>query len=197
MREWASVSLEITRDWNSVQHASLNCNFNIYKYLSTAWFFAYRKIPATKQKYIPKTRSFVCAILSFQHALYSQRQRYITIDSQSVSKSWCRAQSGTFDQRFFFFKVTVLSFWGALSNERSGLSFVSLLSIESKVVSEFTYIIYNDIYIICVRHSSVIYNLYKIYNIQGLSQFRLFTADYALVTSKLLYYGSLDTWPSL
>jgi hypothetical protein len=27
---------------------------------------------------------------------------------------------------FFFFKVTVLSFWGALSDERSGLSFVSL-----------------------------------------------------------------------
>jgi hypothetical protein len=53
---------------------------------------------------------------------------------------------------------------------------------------------YNDIYIICVRHSSVIYNLYKIHNIQGLSQFRLCTADYALVTSRLLYYGSLDTW---
>jgi hypothetical protein len=32
--------------------------------------------------------------------------------------SWCRAQSGTFDQRFFF-KVTVLSFGGALSDERS------------------------------------------------------------------------------
>jgi hypothetical protein len=110
--------------------------------------------------------------------------------SQSVSMSWCRAQSGTFDQRFFF-KVTVLSFWGALSDERSGLSFVSLLSMESKVVSEFTYIIYNDIYIICVRHSSVIYNLYKIYIIQGLSQFRLCTADYALFTR---YHGSLDTW---
>jgi hypothetical protein len=52
---------------------------------------------------------------------------------------------------FFFFKVTDLSFGGSLSDERSGLSFVSLLSIESKVVSEFTYIIYNAIYIICVR----------------------------------------------
>jgi hypothetical protein len=31
--------------------------------------------------------------------------------------------------RDFFFKVTVLSFGGALSDQRSGLSFVSLLSI--------------------------------------------------------------------
>jgi hypothetical protein len=60
-----------------------------------------------------------------------QRQRHITTDSQSVSKSWCRAQSGTFDQRFFFFKVSVLSFGGALSDERSGLSFVSLQSVYS------------------------------------------------------------------
>jgi hypothetical protein len=53
-------------------------------------------------------------------------QSHITSDGQSVSMSWCRAQSGTFDQRFFFSKVTVLSFWGALSDERSGLSCVSL-----------------------------------------------------------------------
>jgi hypothetical protein len=46
---------------------------------------------------------------------------YITTDSQSVSMSWCRAQSGTFDQRYFFLKVTVLSFGGVLSDERSGL----------------------------------------------------------------------------
>jgi hypothetical protein len=83
-------------------------------------------------------------------------------------------------------KVTVLSFGGALSDERSGLSFVSLLSIESKTVSEFTYISYNVIYIF-VLDISVIYKLYKIYNIQGLSQFRLCTADYALVTSRLNY----------
>jgi hypothetical protein len=35
--------------------------------------------------------------------IQSQSQSYITTDSQSVSKSWCRAQSGTFDQRSFFF----------------------------------------------------------------------------------------------
>jgi hypothetical protein len=32
--------------------------------------------------------------------------------------SWCRAQSGTFDQRYVFFKVTVLSFIGAPSLAR-------------------------------------------------------------------------------
>jgi hypothetical protein len=42
--------------------------------------------------------------------------------SQSYIKSWCRAQSGTFDQRyfsFFFFKVSVLSYGSALFDERS------------------------------------------------------------------------------
>jgi hypothetical protein len=38
--------------------------------------------------------------------------------SQSVSKSWCRAPSGAHDQ------ILVLFLWGALSDERTGLSFV-------------------------------------------------------------------------
>jgi hypothetical protein len=43
----------------------------------------------------------------------SQSQSYFTTDGQSVSMSWCRAQFGTFDQRFFFFlKVTVLPYLG-------------------------------------------------------------------------------------
>jgi hypothetical protein len=33
----------------------------------------------------------------------SQSQSYFTTDSQSVSMSWCRTQSGTFDQRSYFF----------------------------------------------------------------------------------------------
>jgi hypothetical protein len=35
----------------------------------------------------------------------SQSQSYITTDGQSASMSWCRAQSGTFDQRYFFFCI--------------------------------------------------------------------------------------------
>jgi hypothetical protein len=57
----------------------------------------------------------------------------------------------TRDFSFSFFSITVLSLWGALSDERSGLYFVSLLSMESIAVGQylhrqFTY----NIYIICV-----------------------------------------------
>jgi hypothetical protein len=52
-------------------------------------------------------------------AIQSQSQSYITTDSQSVCKSWCRAQSGAFDQRyfsfflfFFFFENFCLVIWG-------------------------------------------------------------------------------------
>jgi hypothetical protein len=55
-------------------------------------------------------------------------QSYITTDSQSVCLG-VEPNLGllTRDIFFFFLKVTVLSFGGALSDERSGLSFVSLL----------------------------------------------------------------------
>jgi hypothetical protein len=43
-------------------------------------------------------------------------------DGQSFSKSWCRAQSGTFDQIYiyiyiFFLKLQSCLIWGALSDE--------------------------------------------------------------------------------
>jgi hypothetical protein len=49
------------------------------------------------------------------HLQLSQSQSNFTTDGQSVSMSWCRAQLGTFDQRYFFFfflKVAVLSYMG-------------------------------------------------------------------------------------
>jgi hypothetical protein len=60
--------------------------------------------------------------------------------------------------RFFFLRVTVLFLWGALSDESSGLSFRSLLSVQSIVVS---------IYIICVRHSTVMYKIYRPRSVQS------------------------------
>jgi hypothetical protein len=56
----------------------------------------------------------------------SQSQSHIATDGQSVSKSWCRAPSGTHDQIFSYcyLTVTVFFLWGALSDERTGLSFV-------------------------------------------------------------------------
>jgi hypothetical protein len=90
------------------------------------------------------------------HHCQSQSQSYITTDGQSFSMSWCRAQSGTFDQRFFFlFKVTVLSFWGALSDERSGLWFVSLCQYSL----QWSVSIYIK-YLHSVLHTFHIYNIY-------------------------------------
>jgi hypothetical protein len=138
---------------------------------------------------------------------------YLTAHSQLAGPSWCQAP--IWDTRAIFlspwnFLCTVVSFlfWSgiseestacslllllvlavplgyALSDERSELSFVSLLtvSVYSQTVCA------KDNYIICVRHSSGVYIRY----IQGLFQSRLGTADYALVTSSCLYYGSLDT----
>jgi hypothetical protein len=45
--------------------------------------------------------------------------------SQSVCLSWCRSPARALDQISSCLKVTVMSMWGALCDERSGLSFVS------------------------------------------------------------------------
>jgi hypothetical protein len=55
----------------------------------------------------------------------SQSQSHIATDGQSVSKSWYRAPSGAHDQKFLLlFDSYGLALWGALSDERTGLSFV-------------------------------------------------------------------------
>jgi hypothetical protein len=56
----------------------------------------------------------------------SQSQSHNATDGQSVSQSWCRAQSGAHDQDIYYcLTVTVLFLWGALSDERA----VCLLSV--------------------------------------------------------------------
>jgi hypothetical protein len=55
----------------------------------------------------------------------SQNRSHITTDGRLVSVPLCRARSGTCDQ-IFFLKVDVLFMWDALSDEKSGLSFVSI-----------------------------------------------------------------------
>jgi hypothetical protein len=67
--------------------------------------------------------------------------------SQSVSLG-VEPNLGLLTRDNFFFKVTVLSFGGALSDERSGLSSVSPLSIKSVVVSMYIQ------FTLCVTHSS-------------------------------------------
>jgi hypothetical protein len=57
----------------------------------------------------------------------SQSQSHVATDGQSVCQSWCRAPAGAHDQMFSsYMKVALLSIWGAISDERSGLSFLSL-----------------------------------------------------------------------
>jgi hypothetical protein len=63
--------------------------------------------------------------------VFLQSLSHIATDGQSVSQSvclsWCQAQIlDIWPEIFFFFIVTVLSFWSALSDERLGLSCVSL-----------------------------------------------------------------------
>jgi hypothetical protein len=49
----------------------------------------------------------------------SQSQSHIATDGQSNSKSWCRAPD-----IYYSLTATVLFLWGALSDDRTGLSFV-------------------------------------------------------------------------
>jgi hypothetical protein len=63
----------------------------------------------------------------------SQSQSKIATDDQSVSMSWCRAQSGTFDQRFFlifFFQSYCLVCFGAPSLTRGRVCHVSVFVTE-------------------------------------------------------------------
>jgi hypothetical protein len=76
--------------------------------------------------------------------------------SRSVCLSWCRAQSGNFDQRFFSSKVTVLSS-GTPSLTRGRVCHLSIFVI-AVYSSQYIQILFTfSIYIICVRHSSVMY----------------------------------------
>jgi hypothetical protein len=79
------------------------------------------------------TVSFLLSFLLLCHL--SQSQSYFTTDGQSVSLGVEPNLGLLTRDNFFFLKVTVLSFGGALSDERSGLSSVSPLSIKSVVVS--------------------------------------------------------------
>jgi hypothetical protein len=72
----------------------------------------------------PTTRRVTVKVFDPASTLLSQSQSHIATDSQSASKSWCRALSGTHDQIFSYLTVTVLFLWGVLSDERTGLSFV-------------------------------------------------------------------------
>jgi hypothetical protein len=63
--------------------------------------------------------------LLLTNSVSSRSQNHIETDGQSVSKSWCRALIwGSWPDSFYCLTITVLFLWGALSDERTGLSFV-------------------------------------------------------------------------
>jgi hypothetical protein len=88
------------------------------------WAVFYSQFRLNTKHTSPGKEQSVCVPVGQQHCFtltkpetatsQSQSQSYFTTDGQSVSMSWCRAQFGTFDQRyyFFFFKVTFLSYLG-------------------------------------------------------------------------------------
>jgi hypothetical protein len=101
--------------------------------------------------------------------------------------SWCRAQFWDFWPEIFFFKVTVLSFLGRLLWREVGSVMCQSLSLKSTRVSHYLQLFtfeFKNLH--SVKH---IYNNNKIYT--GLVQSRLCTADYAVLTSYLVYHGSL------
>jgi hypothetical protein len=58
--------------------------------------------------------------------LKSQSQSHVTTNGRSVIMSWCQVHSGAWwPDIIFYLKLAVLSMWGALSDERSGLPPVS------------------------------------------------------------------------
>jgi hypothetical protein len=73
-------------------------------------------------------RTQVCGLNeTVKEGWHSHSQSPVTTDGQSVGLSWCRAPSGAHDQILHFsVKVIVLSIACALSDGRSGLSFVAV-----------------------------------------------------------------------
>jgi hypothetical protein len=65
---------------------------------------------------------------------FFQSLSHIATDGQSVTKSWCPAPFGAYDQIFStVWQLRSSSIlWGALSNERAGLSFVRVIGCISK-----------------------------------------------------------------
>jgi hypothetical protein len=93
--------------------------------------------------------------LTVQYQSQSQCQSHITTDSQSVSISWRRAQSGTFDKRFFSKLLSCL--FGAPSLTRGRVCHMSVFVIEVyNSQSLFTTNIYIKLKIYVVLHTFTI-----------------------------------------
>jgi hypothetical protein len=59
--------------------------------------------------YSSKFESWVIGRAAWEAIGGLESQSYFTTDGQSVSMSWCRAQYGTFDQRYSYYYFFLLS----------------------------------------------------------------------------------------
>jgi hypothetical protein len=83
----------------------------------------------------PLISSFICSVIFYRCSLlylssvslFSQSQSHIATDGQSVSKSWCRAQSGAHDQIVITVWQLRSCFYGAPSLTRGRVCLLYML----------------------------------------------------------------------
>jgi hypothetical protein len=110
--------------------------------------------------------TFVCTSQETYYLSVTTQSHFAT-DARSVGMSSCRAPSGAHDQMFVnCFTVTVLSYSGALSDERSDPSFVSH-SLKSLSICNIYLLTFCMFDVLCIQN---------IQYIQALCQSRLGTA---------------------
>jgi hypothetical protein len=133
---------------------------------------------ASRTQVLPVRRISCNRTLSIQFSKSKSSQSHIATDGQSVSQSVLVSSPtwGSWPHISFSLTVTVLSLWGALSDERTDLSFVRVIVSSNKSVVRiciiFTYYYVSKCMYVCMY----IYTHY----IQGLHYSRLSTADHAI-----------------
>jgi hypothetical protein len=161
------------------QNSELQVSITLHNSLQPSWFFRKRcshhwPLPGYNllTMAIPHTITYSLTAVSRLFIIKSsQSLSHVTTDGQSGSTSWCRTPSGSHDQIFVYcWTITVVSLWGALSDERSGLLIVSQ-SLHYLVICQY---IYKYLYFRCLTYKF----LYIHYN-QGLCQSGLSRTIYA------------------
>jgi hypothetical protein len=109
----------------------------------------------------------------FKFTNSKSKSKFLTTDGQSASLSWNKASIwGLRPDLYYCLTIAGLLMWGALSDERTGLSFIRVTVSSSKSVVS----MYN-LHFTCYWMYVYMYIQY----VQGLGQSRLSTGDHALL----------------
>jgi hypothetical protein len=88
----------------------------------------------------------------------SQKQSYVTTDGQSPSLSWNKVPIwGLRPDLYYCLTVTGLLIWGALSDERTGLSFSRVTVSNSKVCCQYVQFLFYLLLNVCIYICSLKY----------------------------------------